>query len=84
MALNKRIKAPKVHQGTVGKASRFARSSTRNPTPQGITPGKTAFGILHGASKSVEALSSKTNRLFGTGSASSGQRNIARKAKRSF
>jgi hypothetical protein len=82
-APNRRIKAPKVFQGTPGKAKRFARSSTKQPKPQGTDPSNPAYGILHGGNQSVEVTAAKAARMFGNGSANtSNQAQLARKARR--
>lgn len=84
MALKRRIKAPKVFQGTPGKEKRYARSSTKVPRPQGTDPSKPAYGLLHGGNQSNEVLTSKANRLLGTGSRNTptGQDTLTKKVKR--
>lgn len=84
MALKRRIKAPKVFQGTPGKEKRYAKSSTKTPRPQGIQPGKPAYGLLHGGNQSTEVLTSKASRMFGNGSRNTptGQETLTKKVKR--
>lgn len=82
MGLNKKIKAPKVFQGTPGKASRYARSSTKAPKPKGIDPSSLGYGITNTSRGDVGSLATRASGLFKNGSATSGQGNIASKAKR--
>lgn len=84
MALNRKIKAPKVFQGQPGKASRYARSSTKAPKAKGISPTGLGYGITNTSKGDQGSLGQRASRLFGLGSASSGQGRLQSKAKRSF
>lgn len=61
-----------------------APSSTRQPKAQGITPGKTAYGILFGGNNSAQKLRAKASRVFGTSGRNvpNGQARLSSKAKR--
>lgn len=84
MALNRKIKAPKVFQGTPGKEKRYSRSSTKQPKPLGIKPGKTAWGILNTSRGDQESLGARAAKMLGTGSRNTptGQDMLTKKVKR--
>lgn len=66
---------------TQGK--RFAKSSTKQPKPQGTSPSAPAYGLLHGGNQNSNTIATKAARIFGNGSANtSNQGQLARKAKR--
>ena len=66
------------------KARGQKASGVKLAKAQGITPGKTAYGILHGGNNSVQKLRAKTSRMFGNGSRNTpnGQARLSSKAKR--
>jgi hypothetical protein len=84
MALTRKIKAPKVFQGTPGRATRYARSSTKAPKAKGIDPNSLGYGITNTSSGDQGSLGARASKLFGIGSASSGQGGLQSKAKKSF
>lgn len=61
-----------------------APSSVRQSKAAGITPGKPAYGILHGGNNSPEKLRSKAAKLFGTRGRNvpTGQARLESKARR--
>lgn len=67
-----------------GRLSGRAGSSRRKAKAHGITPGKTAYGILVGGNQSTEKLRSKANRIFRTGGRNTpnGQARLSGKARR--
>lgn len=84
MGLSRRAKAPKYQQGTPGKASRFARSSMKQPKPKGTDPKSLGYGITQTGTKSVDQTAARGNKLFGSGSANaSAQGALTSKVKRS-
>jgi hypothetical protein len=83
MGLNRKIKAPKVFQGTPGKESRFAPSSRKQPKPKGTDPGKLGYGISPAPATNNPA--GRAGRVTGMATSRdipSGQGNLESKAKR--
>ena len=80
---NARIKAPKVFQGTPGKASRYAPSSRKQPTPSGMDPSNPSYGIKSNSTKDPIGRAARvTGMAIGT-DIPSGQSALEGKVKRS-
>jgi hypothetical protein len=80
---NRKIKAPKVFQGTPGKAKRFAPSSRKAPTPTGMNPSSPGYGTM--TSGNAKDPIGRAARVTGTTTSRnlpSGQGNLESKAKR--
>jgi hypothetical protein len=80
---NRRIKAPKVYQGTPGKAGRYAPSSRKQPSPTGLNPSNPAYGMKTGGGTSNPI--ARAARVTGTTTGRnlpSGQGNLEKKAPR--
>lgn len=85
MGLKKTRRVPAGPKKVPTAGKRFARSSVKQPKPQGIQPGKEAsYGILHGGNQSTEKLMAKAGRMFGNGSRNipTGQDKLTSKVKR--
>jgi hypothetical protein len=82
MGLKRRIKAPKVFQGTPGKEKRFATSSRKQPKPTGTDPGNLGYGIKSNSTKDPIGRAARVTGTTTSRDIPSGQSNLESKAKR--